>query len=57
LKATVDLAFGQTVSLQATIRTTPAGLVCVALVAAAVLLPTASLAKALLSERRASDRP
>ena len=52
LKATLDLAIGNAVSVKASVRTTPAGLVGAAILAAAVLLPTVSLAKALLNARR-----
>ena len=55
MKATVDLAIGNSVSLKATVRTTPAGLVAAALLAAAVLIPTVSLAKRLLRGREASS--
>ena len=45
IKATLDLTIGNAVSVKATVRTTPAGLVAAALLAAAVLFPAASLAK------------
>ena len=48
MKATFDLAIGNAVSVKAAVRTTPAGLVAAALLAAAVLFPAASLAKRLL---------
>jgi hypothetical protein len=47
MKATVDLTIGNSVSLKATVRTTPAGL---AAAAAAVLIPPVSLAKGLLDK-------
>ena len=51
MKATFDLAIGNAVSVKAAVRTTPAGLVAAALLAAAVLFPAASLAKRLLDRR------
>jgi hypothetical protein len=44
MKATLDLTIGNAVSVKATVRTTPAGLVAAALSAAAVLFPAALLA-------------
>lgn len=52
-KATVDFAVGKAISVQATVRTTPAGLAAAAILAAVILLPTVSLAKALLRKRGA----
>ena len=52
IKATPDLTIGNAVSVKATVRGMPAGLVAAALLAAAVLFPAASLAKRLLEERR-----
>jgi hypothetical protein len=52
MKAGFDLTIGNTVSIKASFRTTPAGLLATAILAAAILLPTVSLAKALLNERR-----
>jgi hypothetical protein len=52
MKATLDLAIGNAVSVKASVRTTPAGLVAAAMLAAAILLPTVALAKTLLRERR-----
>ena len=52
MKATFDLAIGNAVSVKATVRTTPAGLVAAALLTAAILLPSVSLANALLKEKR-----
>ena len=57
MKATFDLAIGNAVSVKATLRTTPAGLVAAAILAAAPLLPTISLAKALLKEKSAKGLP
>jgi hypothetical protein len=51
MKATVDLTIGNSVSLKATVRTTPASLVATALLAAAVLIPLVSLAKRLSDGR------
>jgi hypothetical protein len=51
MKAAVDFSIGNAVSLRATVRTTPASLVATALLAAAVLIPVAALAKTLLGER------
>jgi hypothetical protein len=51
MKATLDLRIGNAVSVKASVRTTPAGLIGTAILAAAVLLPTVALAKALLRER------
>jgi hypothetical protein len=45
MKATVDFSIGNAVSIRASVRTTPAGVVAAALLAAAVLSPTVSLAK------------
>jgi hypothetical protein len=47
MKATFDLAIGNALSVKAAVRTTPAGLVAAALLAAAVLFPVASLAMSL----------
>jgi hypothetical protein len=52
MKATFYLAIGNALSVKAAVRTTPAGLVAAALLAAAVLFPAASLAMRLLEERR-----
>jgi hypothetical protein len=52
MKATLDLAIGNAVSVKASVRTTPAGLIGAAILTTAVLLPTVLLAKALLNERR-----
>jgi hypothetical protein len=52
LKATLDLAIGNVVSVKASVRTTPAGLVGAAILAAVIVLPTVSLAKALLTAER-----
>jgi hypothetical protein len=52
LKATLDLEIGSAVSVRASVRTTPAGLVAAAILAAAMLLPAVSLARALLDRRR-----
>jgi len=52
LKAMLDLAIGNAVSVKASVRTTPAGLVGAAILAAAIVLPTISLAKAILNARR-----
>jgi|HubBroStandDraft_4_1064222.scaffolds.fasta_scaffold201569_2 hypothetical protein len=52
LKATLDLAIGNAVSVKASVRTTPAGLVGAAILAAVIVLPTVSLAKALLHAKR-----
>lgn len=52
MKATLDLAIGNAVAVKASVRTTPAGLVAAAMLAAAILVPTVSLATALLKERR-----
>ena len=52
MKATLDLAVGNVLSVKAAVRTTPVGLAAAALLAAAVLLPAASLAKRLLEKRR-----
>jgi hypothetical protein len=52
MKATIDLAIGNAVSVKAIVRTTSAGLIAAAMLAAAMLLPTASLAKAPLKEKR-----
>jgi hypothetical protein len=52
LKATLDLAIGNAVSVKASVRTTPAGLVGAAILAAVIVLPTVSLAKTLLNARR-----
>jgi hypothetical protein len=52
LKATLDMAIGNAVSVKASVRTTPAGLVGAAILTAAVLLPIVSLAKALLNAKR-----
>lgn len=41
MNATLDLTIGNAVSVKATVRTTPAGLVAAALSAAAVLFPAA----------------
>ena len=51
LKATLDLAIGNAVSVKASVRTTPAGLVGAAILAAVIILPTVSLAKAILKAR------
>jgi hypothetical protein len=51
MKATLDVAIGNAVSIKASVRTTPAGLIGAAILAAAVLFPTVSLAKALLRGR------
>lgn len=52
MKATLDLAIGNAVSVKASVRTTPAGLIAAAMLAAPILLPTVALAKTLLRERR-----
>ena len=52
MKGTLDLAIGNAVSVKATFRATPAGLIGAAMLAAAIPLPTISLAKALLTEKR-----
>jgi hypothetical protein len=52
LKAMLDLAIGNAVSVKASVRTTPAGLVGAAILAAVIVLPTISLAKAILNARR-----
>jgi hypothetical protein len=44
MKLSVDLSFGQKVSIKASIRTTPAGLVSVALLVSSVLIPVVWLA-------------
>ena len=52
MKATFDLTIGNAVFVKATVRTTPAGLVAASLLAAAVLIPAASLAKEFGPEER-----
>jgi hypothetical protein len=52
MKATLDLTIGNAVSVKASVRTTPAGLIGAAILTTAVLLPTVLLAKALLNGRR-----
>ena len=52
MKGTLDLAIGNAVSVKATFRATPAGLIGAAMLAAAIPLPTISPAKALLTEKR-----
>jgi hypothetical protein len=45
MKLSVDLSFGHTVSIKASIRTTPAGLAGVALLVSSVLIPIVWLAR------------
>jgi hypothetical protein len=52
MKAALDLTIGNAVSVKASVRTTPAGLIGAAILTTAVLLPTVLLAKALLNGRR-----
>ena len=51
MKAELDLRVGNAVALKASVRTTPAGLIGAALLAAAILWPTVYLARTLLRQR------
>ena len=51
MKATVDLRIGDAVSITATARATPAGLVAAALLISAILIPLAWLARGRVRER------
>ena len=50
--ARVDLRFGRAVSLQATLRTTPAGLVSIGVLVSGILLSTAVLVWAAVTSSR-----
>ena len=55
LRATVELRVGQLISIKARTRTTPAGLVTVALLISAILIPLVWRGKARAGERGRSD--